>query len=82
MPEAVHGDDVLPVRRHRQDLGTGGGSVVERAARMVCGRDEKEGGAASLYSGGRRIGNGSVGRNKASADGHTAMRGETLHCAT
>jgi hypothetical protein len=44
---------------------------------MVCGRDEKEGGGDSLYSGDGRIGGGSVGNN-ASTDGHEAMREEAL----
>jgi hypothetical protein len=38
--------------------------AVERAARMVCGKDEKEGEVASLYSACRLISSGSVGKHQ------------------
>jgi hypothetical protein len=42
---------------------------------MVCGRDEEEGGGASLYNGSRIIG-----RSNAGADDHAAMHDEMIHC--
>jgi hypothetical protein len=50
-----------------------GGAVESGAARMVCGRDDKEGGGGLLNSGGRRNGSGGVGRNNVGADGHAGM---------